>query len=153
MKLVAREDIEAPIDAVFRQLSDFDGFERAALRRGAEVQRTDSLTQPGAGMGWRASFDFRGKERLGEIEMTAYDRPNAMVFQAKGMGVDLELEMELVSMSPARTRLNMSTDIRPRSIPAKLVVQSMKVARSNVLRKYRKRIAKLAEQVEARCRG
>ena len=38
MKLATREDIDAPIEAVFRELSDFDSFERAILRRGAEVE-------------------------------------------------------------------------------------------------------------------
>ena len=35
MKLSTREDIAASIDAVFAELTDFDGFERAALRRGS----------------------------------------------------------------------------------------------------------------------
>ena len=54
MKLATREDIDAPIEAVFEQLSDFDGFERAALRRGAEVRahrRADRHV--GAGMAWK----------------------------------------------------------------------------------------------------
>ena len=43
MKLNVRQDIDLPIARVFARLSDFDGWQKAALRRGAEVARTDKL--------------------------------------------------------------------------------------------------------------
>ena len=57
MKFSTKEDIDAPIDAVFEMLCEFDQFERAAMRRGAEVQRVDQLAEPGVGMLWEAAFD------------------------------------------------------------------------------------------------
>ena len=52
MKLSGRTDIQAPVEFVFDAISDFDFWERAALRRGAEVTRTDKLRQPAPGMSW-----------------------------------------------------------------------------------------------------
>ena len=52
MKFSTREDIEAPIEHVWAQISNFDAFERQALRRGAEIARSDSQGAPG--LTWRA---------------------------------------------------------------------------------------------------
>jgi len=50
LKLAAKYDVEAPVEFVFAQLIDFEGWERAAMRRGADVSRTDKLTKAGPGM-------------------------------------------------------------------------------------------------------
>ena len=55
MKLEAKHDVEAPAAFVFAQLADFEGWERAAMRRGADVTRLDTLRTVGPGMTWTAS--------------------------------------------------------------------------------------------------
>ena len=153
MKLATREDISAPIEAVFEQISDFDGFERAALRRGAEVARTDNLAVHGAGMSWRASFDYRGRMRQAELELVEYDVPNGMRVEARSTSVEFDMVVELVAMSRARTRMNMTVEARPRTIPARLMIQSLKLARQNVVKRFRKRVGEFAADVEERCGG
>jgi carbon monoxide dehydrogenase subunit G len=153
MKLATREDINAPIEAVFEKLSDFDGFERAALRRGAEVVRTDTLTVPGPGMAWSAGFDLRGRTRSADLRLTAYDVPNAMTIAIQSSGLDVDLLVELVAMSRARTRMNVTVDASPHTIAARLMIQSLKLARSNVAKRFKRRVADFAADVEARCNG
>jgi|TARA_B110000879_G_C10941741_1_gene420139 hypothetical protein len=63
MKFSTKDDIDAPIDVVFQMLCDFETFERAAMRLGAEVQRTDTKSTPGVGTAWRGTFSMRGKRR------------------------------------------------------------------------------------------
>jgi len=50
MKFSSNEDVEAPKDAVFEMLTDFDTFERVILRQGAQIARTDSLRKKGVGL-------------------------------------------------------------------------------------------------------
>lgn len=153
MKMATREDISGPIEAVFEQLSDFDGFERAAMRRGAEIVRTDDLAAPGPGMAWRAGFDYRGKERKANIELADYEVPERIRAQMHSSGVDVEMVIELVAMSRSRTRMNLSVDARPRTLPARLMVQSMKLARQTVLKRFRKRVSDFATDMEERIRA
>lgn len=153
MKMATREDISAPIEAVFEQLSDFDGFERAAMRRGAEIVRTDTLTASGPGMSWRAGFSYRGKERKANIEIIDYETPDRMLAKVHSTGVEMELIVELVAMSRTRTRMNLSLDARPRTIPARLMIQSMKLARQTVLKRFRKRVNEYAKDMEDRIKA
>ncbi len=153
MKLSTREDLDAPIETVFGQLSDFDGFERAVLRRGAEVVRTDDLAAPGVGMSWHTEFKYRERQRKLDIELTEYEAPERMRIKATSKAVDIVVEIDLVAMSRSRTRMNLSLDARPRTIPARLVIQSLKLARQNVLKRFRKRVGEFAAEIEARAKA
>ena len=150
MKFSTKEDVEAPIDFVFNEVSDFQAFERAALRRGADVQRVDTLQTPGPGMMWKAQFKFRGRKRDAEIELTQYDRPNELACTFQTQLLLGTLDVELVALSRKRTRLSMITDFSPRNLTARLLVQSLKLARSSVEKKLRFRVAHFAKELEER---
>lgn len=148
MKFSTREDIGADLETVFAAISDFDNFERAALRRGAEVTRLDSLPVPGRGMSWDAKFSFRKRERSAQMEITEYDPPNGLILASKVSGINTLVVVELVALSRNRTRMNLSIDLTPKTIPARLLLQSMKLARSGMNKRLEKRIAAFAEQIE-----
>lgn len=61
MKFSTKEDIEASMADAFALFADFDQFERSALRRGAQVRRTDSLKRKDVGMCWDAGLNFAAK--------------------------------------------------------------------------------------------
>ncbi len=150
MKFSTREDIEAPIESVFMSITDFDGFERQALRRGAEVTRRDNLSVAGVGAEWQLRFTFRGKERDVNAKMTEFSPPHG--FQAKTKSPSLEglVLVELVSLSPRRTRLQISVDVAPTTLTGRLLVQSLKFAKTNVNKRFSKKIWQFAQDIEAK---
>ena len=150
MKFASREDIAAPIDAAFAMLTDFDGFERAAMRRGAEVQRTDTLREPGEGMSWNARFMLRGREREVAVTLGTYDPPNQMAFTGGSQGLEAGMVIDLVALSRQRTRMSVSLKLSPKTLSARLLVQSLKLARSNLNRKFHLRVADYAKDIEDR---
>jgi hypothetical protein len=105
MKFSTNEDVEAPIDAVFEMLCDFESFERAAMRRGAEVQRVDQLVAPGVGMIWDAVFELRGKRREIQVEMVTFDHPNEILLETTSPGMIGSMSFDLMALSRARTKL------------------------------------------------
>ncbi len=150
MKFSTKEDIEAPIDAVFEMICDFEMFERAAMRRGSEVQRTDTKKSPGVGMAWSAVFNLRGKRRQVEIEMITFEKPDEMVLECHSQGLMTLLTIELVALSKNRTRIMVSFDIKPLNLSARLLVQSLKLAKTSLTKKYKLRVAEFAKTLEDR---
>ena len=140
MKLSTKEDIETPIDRVFEKLTNFEMFERTAIRRGAEIERVVDAPEPVVGMAWDARFEMRGRTRQVKIKLTDLDRPNSIRFDAIGQGVDGTLVMDLLPLSPRSTRLSVAMDLEPKTLSARLLLKSMNLAKTNLNRRFRTKI-------------
>ncbi len=152
MQFSAQEDIEVPVDAVFAMVSDFERFERLAVRRGADVQRVTSHDPARAGTTWKTVINVRGKPRLVTIEMTNYDQPSAMNFQASSKGMKGDTAVELLALSRRRTRLNVTLSLSAKTLPARLLLQSLKLGQSRIRRQFQSRLSDFARDVEDRYR-
>ncbi|MBP0482533.1 SRPBCC family protein [Sagittula salina] len=151
MQLTAREDVEAPLDRVFAALSDFDSVERQALRRGTDVQRTSGpATGAAEGMTWHASFGFRGKTREADIQLTEFQPPDRMVFASTSGGLQVGMILDVVALSRTRTRIGVTVDMVPTTLSARLLVQSLKLAKGGMERRFRERMKTLARDLEKR---
>lgn len=150
MKFSNRQDIEAPIDFVFAQLTDFPAIERAAMRRGAEVQRIDNLPRTGPGMMWDARFELRGKPRELQLELTGYDAPNGLTLISHSTSLEGVILADLVALSRNSTRLTMDFELKARNLSGKLLVQSLRLARKNVTSKVQDRLKDFAVEIGER---
>lgn len=147
MKFSTREDIEAPIAHVFAQVSDFAGFERSALRRGADVRRLDRGPFQ-TGSQWDAAFKFRGRDRKMQLTLTMLDAPEMYQLEARSDGLICETLVELVALSPRRTRLSVMMNLQPRSLTARVLLQSMKLAKGKLTKRFKARVLEFAEDIE-----
>jgi hypothetical protein len=150
MKFSKRQDIEAPIDVVFAAVSDFPGFERAALRRGIEVQRRDELDLPGPGMAWQARAPIRGRWRDIAIRLTGYDPATGLTLDVDSNGVFGAMAVELVALSRARTRVQVGLELKPATLTARLLIQSLKLAKASLDRRFARRVSDFAAEIESR---
>jgi len=151
MKFSTREDIEAPIDHVFAAVTDFSAFERQALRRGAEVRRVDQGPVQ-LGSAWDVAFQFRGKDREMRATISTFDPPNALVVDTGAAGIDGVTNVELMPLSPHRTRIAVSIDLSAKTLSARLLLQSLKLAKNTLTKRFKSRIAEQAEAIEDRYR-
>lgn len=152
MKLTAKQDIDAPVAFVYKVLTDFDSWERAAMRRGAEVNRSDKLRQPGLGMTWIAKFFYQGKDRTVTIRVDAMDPNVHLAMAVFSPVVEGQCKLDLLEMSAKRTRIQMALDTKPKTFGARLYFQSLKLAKGRVERNLQKRTASLAAEIEERFR-
>lgn len=148
MKFAVKQDIEVPVAFAFAYLSDFDAWERSAMRRGAEVARTDQLRTPAAGMTWQAAFPYRGKLRKLDIRLTKMVAPNKLNLTAQSAAIEIELAVDLAEMSARRSRLHLTMEVIPRNLAARLFIQSMRLARTRMDRKFAQRVAQVVTEME-----
>jgi carbon monoxide dehydrogenase subunit G len=152
MKFSTKEDVEAPISHVFDAVSDFEMFERAALRRGGQVLRTDRFTVPQAGMGWQVQFTYRGKARRIAVRLEELEHPTRLRFLGGSAALDGEVIVGLVSLGPRRTRLSVELEMKPRTIAARLFLQTLRLAKARLTRRYKLRVNDFARAIESRAR-
>lgn len=148
MKLSTREDVAAPVAFVFATLHDYETFERAALRRGAEVQRTGTPTRPE----WSIGFTFRGRPRRLTVREVSAEPPVRLTFYGIGKLFQGDLRIDLVELGRMRTRIALTVEVRPLTLPARILLQSAQLARGRILRGMQKRTVELAQHVEAQWR-
>lgn len=150
MELTAREDVDVPIEQAFEILTDVEVYERSALRRGAEVARMDSLSFPGVGAKWKVAMTYRGKPREINLEITGFDAPNEIQLKAQVQGIESEIKVELVALSRTRTRIQFWSGMSAKTLTGRLVLQSLKLARSNLNSRLSKRLTVLRTDMEKR---
>lgn len=153
MKFSTRQDIEAPVNFVFSRLTDFDGFERQAIRRGVEVQRTAADQGKTIGAGWQLKAPFRGKQRDISAEVTKIKKPSELQIDAVSGGLEMALSAELIALSPKRTRVILGFDARPKTLSARILVQSVKFAKNTLQMRFEKRVKKFARHIEEQYSG
>lgn len=152
MKFSTKQDIETPAAYVFAALTDFEAWERAAMRRGADVARTDKMRQAGAGMSWHVAFQFRGRQRKMDLRLLNMIPSSKLEFAALSAAIDATTKVEIVEMSAKRARLHVTANITPLTLTAKLFLQSLRLARARADRKFAQRVQTIVTEIEARYR-
>ena len=153
MKFSTWEDINAPIESVFEAVTCFSDYERAAVRRGAEVRRLSDEDVWGQGAAWNLRFALRGKERDVTVEVIQFERPANFLASISSRNIAGEMGCELFELSRNRTRMTIAIEIRPLTLPARLLIQSLKLTKSRITRKYKDRVSEFAADIERRHRA
>lgn len=145
MKFSTRADMEAPAGKVFDTLSDFGAFERFARRKGVEVTRQ---TAGAEAQGWHLRFALRGRMREMSVRLTDFERPEKMLFAAESKSFEMEFTLTLIALSKSRTRLGVELNIRPRTLSGRLLLQSMRLAKSSNSRRFEAAVQTFAGRLE-----
>lgn len=152
MQLNAKEEIDAPIGFVSALLTDFDKWEGSARTRGAEVDRLDSLAQPGPGMKWKLAFAFRGKMRAATLTLLSLTPEQGVTVECLSKPGNGVTTVEMTAIAAARTRLVVTTEIKPNTLAARLFLQSLRLAKAKVNQRFKQQLIKTAAGIEDRYR-
>ncbi len=153
MRFESRQDINAPVEHVFQQLSDFDFFESYAMRMGAQVERMDVFTQPQPGMCWDIKGHFRGKDRELELTLDNYYPPDTLSYICTTKALNATISFDIIPLSRAESRLKVSVDVKAKGISARVALQSAKLAKKSLDRKFDTRMHSFAAAIGDKYNG
>lgn len=150
MKFSVRQDTDLSADELFSAVSDFSRIERILARRGADIRRLDPAHEPGAGMAWDVAFDLRGKRRELRLDVAQFDRPEKIVILGEGESLALTIEMTVIALTRAKSRIILEAEVKPRNMRARLMLQTAKLGKSQLDRKFAERVGGFLSDLSAR---
>lgn len=149
MKFSTRQDTDLSAEALFQAVSNFTAIERMMSRRGISLRRMDALPQPGPGMSWQIAHDWRGRRREVMLELIRYDSPELLEFAGQSDQFDLVLYMTVVALTRSKSRLIFEVDITPRGMKARLLLQTAKLGKTQLDRRFAKGVADFIGNIAA----
>ncbi|MFD2173480.1 SRPBCC family protein [Rhodobacter lacus] len=150
MKFSNRVDVAVSADRLFAQLTDVAGIEEIARRKGVSMRRLDTLREIGAGMSWEVGFMLRGKPREMIVDVARFEPGRCTEYAGISSSFEVTLTLDFTTLEPNRTRLGTMLELRPRTLGARLLLQSARLGRANLDRRYNARIKSFLREIEAR---
>lgn len=149
MKFSTRLDSNLSAEKVFDRVSDFTRLERIMVRRGASVKRLSPAEVPGAGMAWDIGFSWRGRERTLRLEVTRFDRPVRISLAGGASSFQLTSNLSVIALSKSRSRLMVECDLRPKTMKARLLIQTAKLSKGLLDKRYARAVDQIFEEILA----
>lgn len=149
MKFKVSEDVDAPQALVWARFTDFSGFEDDIRGRGATLNRVGNWTQTAEGVEWRGEVTVRGMNRAIASKVSRLVPQTLCIVESRVGGMDCHYEMGFVALSPEITRVTLVLDLSADTLTARLLLQTLKLARGRVLQRLQGLIARQGNAAEA----
>lgn len=153
MKLTSRTDCNVPADALFAAMADVGYFEQLAVRYGVRLDRLDSGPVLREGAAWRARFTYRNRERLLTSQLDRIEAPKLLRFSGQSGSFSFVLEATLAPLSRQTTRVGAALELKPATIGARILLQTLKLGRTRLEARMTQRLISFVELLRQRVRG
>jgi hypothetical protein len=150
MKLTAKTDLEVPAAFVFATLIDNASWEREAVRNGVEVERPPGTPDTGVGASWRIRGHFRGKARKVLVRIDELSADQRLALSMDSPSIDGISRIEVMVLSPRRSRLRTDLEIKPKTLAARLFINTMRLAKGRVQARFEKGLGQLGARIKDR---
>ncbi|GHA44476.1 hypothetical protein GCM10008927_06660 [Amylibacter ulvae] len=148
MELKTKRTVQAPIDLVFQEFTNFVWFESVALSRGLNIERTDAMVDIQTGISWHLSGRIRGKQRDVDIAVTQFIPQKSTGFRCESKALDSQIDINFTPDGPARTKVKITIAPTAKNISARLMLQSVKLAQKTIEKRISSRMKDFCTTIE-----
>lgn len=150
MKLTAKTDLDVPVGFLFDAVADQEAWVAMARARGAEVEPAPDRPASGIGAGWNLRFRFRGKLRKVQVWLEDLQTDQLLAYAFAGQAFEGSAVIEVTALSSRRSRLRVGLTVKPRTLAARLFLNTLRLARRKVQARYDMRLGQAAATIQAR---
>jgi len=149
MQFKIAEDVDAPISLTWETFTDFSGFEEQVAGRGADLTRVGNWKTAHEGAQWRGTVTVRGKQRPVNSTITRMLPEDLCLIESKIGGMETTYEMNFVKLAPEVTRVSLVLNLAGKTLTARLLLQTLKLARGRVMQRMQGILARQGNVAEA----
>ncbi len=150
MKLTAKTDLDAPAGFVYACLADHASWERDAAQRGIDVERPVDMPLAGLGAGWLVKVPFRGQPVAILLRLEQQVPPERLGFAIQSKAIEGDFVLNVIELSPRRTRLQIVLEVKPRTMAARILLNTLTLAKGRVQARVEKRIRQIGATIKER---
>lgn len=147
MKLTAKTDLDAPAGFVYACLAVHAAWERDAAQRGIEIERPVDMPLSGLGAGWLVKVPFRGQPVAILLRLEQQVPPERLGFAMQSKAIEGDFVLNVIELSPRRTRLQLVMEVKARTIAARLLLNTLTLARGRVQARVEKRVRQIGAMI------
>lgn len=148
MKFHVTEDVSAPIEAAWTGFTDFAALEAQLAEKGAQLHRLGGWREAHPGAGWHGTVHVRGTSYPVEAHVARIAPREACAIESRIGGMECSYLSTFRALSPEDTRVDITLDLRARTLSARLILQSLKLARTQALHRIEGFVVRRGEAVE-----
>ena len=149
MKFKVADDVEAPVDWVWAGFTDFAAIEADIRAREAELSRVGDWKEAALGVAWRGSVPVRGKVRTIDARIAGFVPEERLLVDSRIGGMSCTYEVTFTPLAGGSTRVSVTLELKASTLSARLLLQTLKIARRKVIQRLDGAVVRQGQAVEA----
>ena len=104
----------------------------------------------GVGAEWRIRGHFRGKARKVQIRVEELTQDQRIGLGIDSPSVEGTTRLEVMALSARRSRLRVDLEVKPKTLAARLFINTMRLAKGRVQARFETRLGQLGARIKDR---
>ena len=146
MRLASKTHVAAPVGFLHGRVTDFDHLEALARSFGATVERQFD-GPPLVGCIWDLVLTIKQHPRQMQTSLADWVPDQELTFDSQMQGLHIETRVTMAAEGAERSRLNIVIDMRPQTLKARVLLQTLRLARHRIEQGFDSRLEGFATDI------
>ncbi len=141
--------IYVPQAFAYARATDFARFEAEGFGNLAPFEPSNKIRAPKIGARWKTSAEFQGRPRRFSLELFELTPSEKLVLGNKSEKYDIEAHFDFIEKGPEETEFCFHLIAKANSITARLILQTIQLARARIEKNMQVDFDAMGERMEA----